>query len=56
MEALRGHLSGLCVPQFMIDLPGGGGKIPLLPEYVLEKRNTEWYVQTFDKKIVAYPV
>ena len=31
MRALRGHLSGLCVPQYMIDLPGGKGKMPLLP-------------------------
>ena len=33
-KSLRGHTSGLCVPQFVIDAPGGGGKIPLLPEYV----------------------
>jgi lysine 2,3-aminomutase len=34
MQALRGWTSGLAVPQFVIDTPGGGGKIPLLPEYV----------------------
>ena len=56
MAALRGHTSGMCVPHYMIDLPGGGGKIPLLPEYVVEKRNTEWYIETFDKNIVVYPV
>jgi lysine 2,3-aminomutase len=56
MAALRGHLSGMCVPYFMIDLPGGGGKIPLLPEYIVEKKNTEWYIETFDKKTVVYPV
>ncbi|MGD9878188.1 KamA family radical SAM protein [Desulfococcus sp.] len=56
MSALRGHTSGMCVPQYMIDLPGGGGKIPLLPEYVIEKRHNEWYIQTFDNRIVAYPV
>lgn len=33
-KSLRGHTSGLCVPHFVIDAPGGGGKIPLLPEYV----------------------
>jgi len=33
-HALRGYTSGMCVPQFVIDAPGGGGKIPLLPEYV----------------------
>lgn len=34
IEALRGWTSGLAVPHFVIDAPGGGGKIPLLPEYV----------------------
>ncbi len=33
-KSLRGYTSGLCVPHFVIDAPGGGGKIPLLPEYV----------------------
>ncbi|MBE0501166.1 MAG: KamA family radical SAM protein [Desulfuromonadales bacterium] len=34
MRALRGHTSGLCVPAYVIDAPGGGGKIPLLPDYL----------------------
>ncbi len=34
MQALRGHTTGFAVPQFVIDAPGGGGKIPLMPEYV----------------------
>src|SRR2546426_8334233 len=34
IRALRGWTSGLAVPHFVIDAPGGGGKIPLLPEYV----------------------
>src|SRR5579871_1864797 len=36
LQALRGWTSGLAVPQFVIDAPGGGGKVPLLPEYVEE--------------------
>ncbi|MDQ6635165.1 MAG: KamA family radical SAM protein, partial [Gemmatimonadota bacterium] len=36
IQALRGWTSGLAVPQFVIDAPGGGGKVPLLPEYVEE--------------------
>jgi len=35
MEFLRGHTSGLAVPQFVMDAPGGGGKVPLMPNYVL---------------------
>ncbi|MDD2557144.1 MAG: KamA family radical SAM protein [Desulfuromonadaceae bacterium] len=34
IRALRGHTSGMAVPAFVIDAPGGGGKIPLLPEYL----------------------
>jgi len=34
LAGLLGHTSGLCVPHFVVDLPGGGGKVPLLPEYV----------------------
>lgn len=37
MDQLRGHISGLAIPHFVIDTPGGGGKIPLLPEYVLHR-------------------
>ena len=33
MEALRGHTSGFCVPTFVVDAPGGGGKIPVMPNY-----------------------
>ena len=35
IEALRGHTSGLAIPQYVVDAPGGGGKIPVNPEYVL---------------------
>jgi len=35
IEFLRGHTSGLAVPQFVLDAPGGGGKVPLMPNYVL---------------------
>lgn len=43
IQALRGHVSGYAVPQYVIDAPGGGGKIPLLPEY---------YEGTIDGKVV----
>ena len=35
MEALRGHTSGFCVPTFVVDAPGGGGKIPIMPTYLI---------------------
>jgi len=37
MKDLRGHVSGLAIPTFIIDLPGGGGKVPLLPDYIIQK-------------------
>lgn len=40
IEALRGHTSGLGVPAYVIDAPGGGGKIPLLPDYLQELGDT----------------
>ena len=43
MKYLRGNVSGMAVPTFIIDLPGGGGKVPLLPEY-MDKKNKNTYV------------
>ncbi len=45
MERLRGHISGIAVPHFMVDLPGGGGKIPLLPENVRRLPDGEWEIR-----------
>ncbi|MBN1635760.1 MAG: KamA family radical SAM protein, partial [Deltaproteobacteria bacterium] len=39
IEGLRGHTSGYAIPQYVIDAPGGGGKIPLLPEYCLGRQD-----------------
>ncbi len=54
MEALRGHTSGLAVPYFVIDAPGGGGKIPLLPEYVLQCDEKEIVLRNYEGKIFRY--
>jgi lysine 2,3-aminomutase len=56
MTSLRGHISGLCVPQYMIDLPGGGGKIPLLPEYMKGKVNEKLRFKNFTNEIFEYPI
>jgi lysine 2,3-aminomutase len=34
IKEIQGHTSGLCVPHFVIDSPGGGGKVPILPDYI----------------------
>lgn len=53
-KALRGHTSGLCVPQFVIDAPGGGGKIPLLPEYVVKIDKEKVVLKNYEEKIYEY--
>jgi lysine 2,3-aminomutase len=54
IEGLRGHTSGYAVPHYIIDAPGGGGKIPVMPNYVLSQapgkivlRNYEGFITTY---------
>jgi lysine 2,3-aminomutase len=54
IEGLRGWTSGLCVPHFVIDAPGGGGKIPLLPEYVLSINNKKVILRNYEGKVFEY--
>src|SRR3954463_15176690 len=54
MQALRGWTSGLAVPQFVIDSPGGGGKVPLLPEYVDEITEDEVTFRNYEGKRFTY--
>ncbi|BCS97895.1 lysine 2,3-aminomutase [Desulfoluna limicola] len=56
MDSLRGHLSGLAVPTYVIDLPGGGGKTPLLPESIISKDEKGLTVRGYDGKTYTYPV
>lgn len=54
LEGLRGHTSGLAIPHFVIDAPGGGGKIPLVPNYVLHKDEERIILRNFQHKIYTY--
>ena len=54
IKALRGWTSGLAVPHFVIDAPGGGGKIPLLPEYVEAITNDEVVLRNYAGKRYVY--
>ena len=54
MTGLRGFNSGLCIPQYMIDLPGGGGKIPLLPDYVWQVNDDMMTVINYEGKMYTY--
>lgn len=55
MEGLRGHTSGYAVPQYVIDAPGGGGKVPVNPEYVLSRNADRVVIRNFEGKIFEYP-
>lgn len=54
IENLRGWTSGLAVPHFVIDAPGGGGKIPLLPNYVLQLDEHKIVLRNYKKNIYVY--
>ena len=56
IQALRGWTSGLAVPHFVIDAPGGGGKIPLLPEYVQAITEEEVILRNYAGKEYRYPL
>jgi len=56
IEGLRGHTSGYAVPNFVIDAPGGGGKIPLLPEYFLGRdEHGNIRLRNYEHRIFTYP-
>lgn len=55
MRSLQGYTSGLCLPHFAVDLPSGGGKVPLLPDYIEEERGDGIVFRTFEGRRVFYP-
>ena len=56
IQALQGHTSGMAVPHFVIDAPGGGGKIPLLPsEYLLNLDEEGAVLKNYENKTYHYP-
>jgi len=55
IQGLRGHTTGYAVPTFVIDAPGGGGKIPLLPEYLVGRDGDDVLLRNFEGNIYRYP-
>jgi lysine 2,3-aminomutase len=58
IEGLRGHTSGYAIPTYVIDAPGGGGKIPVMPNYLISYsdhkvvlRNYEGYITTYEEPL-----
>lgn len=54
IEKLRGHTTGYAVPTFVIDGPGGGGKIPIAPEYIVSKTNKKYIIRNYAGKEFVY--
>jgi len=50
IEGLRGHTSGYAVPTFVVDAPGGGGKIPVNPDYILGHQGDDLVLRNFEKR------
>ncbi len=54
MRGLRGHTTGYAVPTYVIDAPGGGGKIPLLPDYVQGRDGDDLILRNFEGNTYRY--
>lgn len=54
IEGLRGHTSGYCVPTFVVDAPGGGGKTPVMPQYVISQSPTKICLRNYEGIITTY--
>jgi lysine 2,3-aminomutase len=55
IEGLRGHTTGYAIPQFVIDGPGGGGKIPINPNYLIDTAPGRVTLRNFEGNIFEYP-
>jgi lysine 2,3-aminomutase len=54
IDGMRGHTSGLAVPTFVIDLPSGGGKVPLQPDYVLSHTSERLILRNYQGHIMTF--
>jgi lysine 2,3-aminomutase len=56
IRALRGHTTGYAIPQYVIDAPGGGGKVPINPDYVEKVTEDEIVCRNYEGKVFHYPL
>jgi lysine 2,3-aminomutase len=54
IECLRGHTSGFCVPTFVVDAPGGGGKIPVMPQYLVSQSPERVILRNYEGVVTTY--
>jgi lysine 2,3-aminomutase len=55
IEKLRGHTTGYAIPTYVIDAPGGGGKIPVEPDYVISKEKGKLVLRNYEGQVFEYP-
>ena len=55
IRGLRGHTTGYAVPTYVVDAPGGGGKIPLIPDYVAGREGDDLLLTNFEGNVYRYP-
>jgi len=55
IQGLRGHTSGYAVPNYVIDAPGGGGKIPVVPDYVVGHKEQGLLLRNYENRVFYYP-
>ena len=54
MKYLRGYTSGLAIPSYIVNAPNGYGKIPLLPQYIMNKKDGKLHLRTWEDRIIEY--
>ena len=54
MESLRGHTTGMAVPTYVVDAPGGGGKIPVMPQYLISMSDRKVVLRNYEGVITTY--
>lgn len=54
IEGLQGHTTGFAVPTFVIDAPGGGGKIPIMPNHIISQGHRKYVLRNFEGKLTTY--
>jgi lysine 2,3-aminomutase len=55
IEGLRGHTTGYAIPQYVIDAPGGGGKVPINPDYMMQRNSERVVIRNFEGRVFEYP-
>ena len=54
MEGLRGHMSGLGIPTYVVDSPHGGGKIPMMPNYLVSASDDAVVLRNYEGMLIRY--